>query len=125
MKNKAMQSSIVLTGNPMSTQHIYLQKGRMRFMRKEAKERKEQYQWETKSQFEYTKPLEGDLEIEVRLFFGDKRKRDWDNFHKLSMDSLSDIVWIDDSQVKKATVTLHYDTANPRTEIDVKVLTRE
>lgn len=88
-------------------------------MRKEAKERKEQYQWEAKSQYEYVRPLEGDLEIEVRLFFGDKRKRDWDNFHKLSMDALTDIVWLDDSQVKKATVTLHYDKANPRTEIVV------
>jgi Holliday junction resolvase RusA-like endonuclease len=91
-------------------------------MKKSAKEMKEQYQWEAKSQWK-GRVIEGDLEIEVRLFFGDKRRRDWDNWHKISMDALNDIVWLDDSQVKKATVTLHYDKANPRTEILVKDLT--
>lgn len=105
-------------GNPMSTQHIYLQKGRVRFMRKEAKERKEQYQWEAKSQWK-EKILTGDIAISIKLHFGDKRKRDWDNFHKLSMDALSGIVWEDDGQITMATVYKSYDKEKPRIEIEI------
>ncbi len=88
----------------------------MRFMRKEAKELKEDYKKQAWEQWQ-SDVLDCELEIEIDLYFGDKRKRDWDNFHKLSMDALTDIVWIDDSQVKKATVCLYYDKTNPRTEI--------
>ena len=107
---------IVLTGNPLSTQNIYLQHGKFRFMKKEAKARKIQYEWEAFAQWK-GKPLSGDFKIEIDLFFGDRRKRDWDNFHKLTMDALTGIVWVDDGQVKEATVRLNYDKANPRTVI--------
>lgn len=112
---------ITLTGNPLSTQHIYLMKGRMRFMKAEAKTRKLQYQWEAKSQWK-GKPLEGNLFAEITLYFGDKRRRDWDNFHKLSMDAISDIVYVDDSQVKEARIKIAYDKENPRITIDVSEL---
>lgn len=105
--------NIVLTGNPLSTQHIYLQRGKMRFMKKEARERKEQYQWEAKQQWRW-KPLTGSIRIEIELYFGDRRKRDWDNFHKLTVDSLTGIVWEDDCQIREATVRLYYDKTSPR-----------
>ncbi len=52
---------------------------------------KEQYYWEASAQWK-GKPLEGDAEIDIALYFGTKRKTDWDNFHKLSMDALTGIV---------------------------------
>lgn len=110
---------ITLRGNPLSTQNIYLQHGRVRFMKKEAKELKESYQWQAKSQWK-KKMLEGDLVIEIAIYFGDKRKRDWDNFHKLTMDALTGIVWVDDHQIKKAEINLFYDKKNPRTEISIQ-----
>lgn len=109
---------ITLTGNPMSTQHIYLLKGHIRFMRKEAKQRKEQYQWEARSQWK-GKPLTEELSIRIDLFFGDKRKRDFDNFHKLTGDALTGIVWEDDSQIKEAHIFLAYDKESPRTVITI------
>lgn len=103
----------------MSTQHIYLQRGRMRFMRKEAKDLKESYQWQAKSQWR-GKILEHELSISIRLFFGDRRKRDFDNYHKISMDSLSGIVWEDDSQIKKCLIEVFIDKKNPRIEVEIE-----
>jgi crossover junction endodeoxyribonuclease RusA len=109
---------IILPGNPQSTNNIYKQHGHIRFMMKRAKVLKESYQWEAKNQ--WRKPiLVGDLKIKLELYFGDKRKRDWDNFHKLTMDALTGIVWEDDSQIREATVKLFYDKENPRTEIEI------
>ena len=67
-------------------------------MTKDGKELKEAYQWEARAQYR-GKPLTNRLEITVTLFFGRKGKKDWDNFHKLSMDALSGIVWEDDEQI--------------------------
>jgi len=112
---------IILKGNPLSTQSAYLQHGKIRFMKKEAKERKEQYSWEAKSQWK-KKVTDKPLSIRIDIFFGDKRIRDWDNYHKLSMDALSGIVWEDDSQIKEAHVTVSYNKENPRMEITIKEL---
>lgn len=90
-------------------------------MKQSAKDRKEQYQWEAKSQYQKRAPLTGELSIGIRLYFGDLRKRDWDNFHKLSMDALSGIVWEDDSQIKKCFVEVFYDKKNPRIEVEVAI----
>ena len=111
-------NTIVLSGKPISTQHAYKQHGKIRFMTNEAKALKEQYQWEAKSQWK-GKPLIEDLKVKVSLYFGDKRVRDWDNWHKITMDALTGIVWVDDSQIKEAVVIMHYDKEKPRIEINV------
>jgi len=108
---------ITLTGNPISTGTIYRHACRGSFptvyMSKRGKERKVEYKWEAKAQWK-GKPLQGDVKIEVDLYFGTKRIVDWDNFHKLSMDALTGIVWEDDSQIIEATVRKYYRKANPR-----------
>jgi crossover junction endodeoxyribonuclease RusA len=113
---------IILTGAPYSTNNIYFssptKKTGIRFMGKAAKDKKTQYQWEAKSQWK-DGILEEDLMIVVKLYFKDKRKRDWDNYHKLSMDALTGIVWKDDSQIVYATVSKHIDKNSPRIEIEV------
>jgi Holliday junction resolvase RusA-like endonuclease len=70
------------------------------YMTAQGKALKEHYQWEARSQWK-GKPLEGDVEPEIALYFGTKRKADWDNFHKLSGDALTGIVYHDDSQVSR------------------------
>lgn len=87
-----------------------------RYMTNEARDLKEAYQWEAKSQWK-GKPLTGDICLDIRLYFDNHRKRDWDNFHKLSMDALTGIAWEDDSQIKEATVKMGYDKADPRIEL--------
>jgi Holliday junction resolvase RusA-like endonuclease len=54
------------------------------------------------------------VELEIGLYFGTKRKADWDNFHKLSCDALTGIVYDDDSQVRRVVVEKHFDKARAR-----------
>ena len=117
--------TITLLGEPKSTSHIYhyhCKFGRPSgYMTAEGKALKESYQWQAKSQW-HKKPLTGPLQIAIQLYHGTKRKTDWDNFHKLSMDALTGIVWEDDSQVQEANVQKHYDPQNPRIVITLNEL---
>lgn len=88
------------------------------YMKAECVTLKEAYQWEAKSQWKKGL-LTGDIELTIRIYFGTRRKADWDNFHKLSMDALTGIIWEDDSQIQIAHVSKHYCKENPRIEIDV------
>lgn len=113
---------ITLTGNPISTQNAYLSRGKRRFLSHKARTRKQQYEWEVKNQWK-GEPLEGDLSIDIVLYFGTKRRVDWDNFHKISTDSLEGIVFKDDSQIQEAHVIKDYDKENPRIEMVIHSLT--
>lgn len=109
---------ITLKGNPYSTNNIYFHKGNRAFIKSLPKAQKDDYYYQAYQQWK--KPLlTRELEIEIYLFFGDKRKRDWDNYHKLAMDALAGVVWKDDSQIKKSTVIVGYDKKNPRIEIEI------
>lgn len=113
---------ITLKWKPISTQNAYLQHGKIKFMKKEAKAMKNSYILQTRLQYTW-RPLLDPLEIEIKLFFWDKRIRDWDNWHKISMDSLTWIVFDDDSQIKKATVEImEIDKLNPRIELIITPL---
>lgn len=113
---------ITLLGNPLSTNNIYPINCQGKFPRKymtvKGKDMKEDYMWQAKSQWK-KKPLQRELDISIDLYFGDKRVRDWDNYHKLTMDALNGIVWEDDSQITSVQVIKHYDKENPRVEITI------
>ena len=111
--------NIVLTGNPISTNNCYYHAGKgVAFMTPKAKALKNDYIKQIKQQWK-SKPLENTLELGIKLYFGDKRQRDWDNYHKLSQDALNRIVWLDDVQILKATVEKFYDKENPRIELQI------
>lgn len=118
---------ITLSGNPKSTNHIYKSTCRggssSVYMTAEGKALKEQYQWEARSQWK-GKPLKGELEVTVRLYFGIARKSDWDNFHKLWQDALNGVVWLDDSQIVVAHVYKHYDKHKPRIDIAIRAVSQ-
>jgi Holliday junction resolvase RusA-like endonuclease len=59
-----------------------------RYMALAGKALKQQYYIEAKCQWK-GEPLEGDVAVDIRLYFGTKRAADWDNFHKVSCDALS------------------------------------
>lgn len=112
---------IILKGQPISTNNCYYHAGKgVTFLKPKAKVLKEDYKWQLKSQWK-KKPIEGELEIDIKIYFGTKRDGDWDNFHKLSMDAMNSFVWKDDRQIKKATVEKFYDKDNPRLEIRVEL----
>jgi len=89
-------------------------------MSQQGKNVKADYIKQVKEQYK-GKLLTDDIEIYIRLYFGTKRRSDWDNFHKLSMDALTGIIWEDDSQIVKAHVEKYYCKENPR--IEIKLLT--
>lgn len=79
---------------------------------------KRKYQFEAKKQIGKLF-FDSAIEVYIKLFFSNLYIRDWDNYHKLSMDSLNGIVWKDDSLIQKATVEKCFDKENPRIEIDI------
>lgn len=113
---------ITLLGKPLSTGSAYKTMCRgnwpNRYMITKAKELKESYQWQAKSQW-HGKPLECPVSVVINTYHDNHRKNDWDNFHKLSMDALTGIVYLDDSQIEQAIVNKHYDKTNPRIEIEI------
>lgn len=115
-------TTITLTGEPMSTNGLY--KSHCRFgyptvyMTADGKALKESYQWEAKSQWK-EKPTKEVIKVKIELFFKKKGKHDIDNFGKILLDSLSGIVWDDDSQIQEMTVSKWLDKGTPRIEITI------
>lgn len=120
-----MTTRIVLKGEPKSTSHIYKSTCRGKFpsvyMSADGKALKESYQWQAKSQFK-KKPLKSTLEVWAEIYFGTKRKSDVDNFSKIFLDSLTGIVWVDDSQIESLHISKRYDKKEPRIEVEVLVI---
>jgi crossover junction endodeoxyribonuclease RusA len=110
---------IVLEGNPISTNTIYKTSNRrFIYMTSEGKDLKEYYQLQAMQQWK-KKILENNIKIKVNLYFKDKKRRDIDNWHKLSLDALTGIVWKDDSQIFEMTIKKNIDKNNPRIEIEI------
>ena len=114
---------IILHGEPKSTSSLYKMVCQGGFasvyMNKDAHALKDSYKRQAREQMVGYHTLTTDLEIDVKLFHGTLRKSDWDNFHKISMDSLTNICWLDDSQIMKATVEKFHDKLSPRIEINI------
>lgn len=118
-----MKRTLIFTGDPKSTQHIYHHVCRGRFsqvyMTLQGKVIKEAYQWEAKQQWAAL-PLTRDITLTIRLYFSTKRKHDIDNFNKLVLDAMNKIVYLDDSQITKLVLEKHYDKHNGRVEIEIE-----
>lgn len=87
-------------------------------MTPEGRRIKRDYQLEARSQWRLP-ALQGELELDITLYFGTKRRSDVDNFHKLSLDALTGILYADDSQITDFHVHKRYDKERPRIEISV------
>lgn len=111
-----MAIEITLKGQPLSTNHIYKFAGHRMYMIQEGKTLKEDYQWQIKKQYK-DKPIIGDVDLRIELFFGDKRIRDIDNYNKLVLDACSKILWKDDVQIMSLLIVKNYDKDNPRVEL--------
>ncbi len=111
-----------LLGNPRSTGTIYKTICRGNFpstyMSPQGKALKESYQGQIKLQYK-GKPLKGDIDLRVELFFGDNRKRDIDNFNKILLDAFTGILWEDDSQIQSLLIVKNKDIKNPRIELQL------
>ena len=114
---------IILKGNPISNNSIYKRgKGKSFYMTDKAEALKNDYAWQAVVQVGNKELLSGKLEVKIKLYFEDKRKHDIDNYGKLLLDSISGIVYDDDSQIIKMQVEKFHDRENPRIEIELKEL---
>lgn len=111
----------ILKGNPQSTNNIYRHAGHRVYMTKAGHDLKEDYQWQLKNQYK-GKIIKENINMTLDLFFGDKRVRDIDNYNKILLDSFKNIVWDDDSQIQKLTISKNYCKTVPRVEIDIEII---
>lgn len=111
---------ITLCGNPISTNELYRRHGHIIYMSNKGKRMKESYQWQAKTQCRGFKCLTEPFKVGIKLYFGDNRRRDIDNYNKILLDSLSGIIWKDDRQIQKMSIEKFVDLENPRIEIEVK-----
>jgi len=93
-------------------------------MKNESRLVKEAYTYQVTQQAlkQWRKCYDWPCSVTVYLYFVDKRRRDWDNRHKLSMDAMEWTVFYDDSQIEEWHVYKRIDKANPRIEISVEKL---
>ena len=65
------------------------------------------------------------VELELKVWFGDKRKRDLQNCFDTVCDSLENIVYTDDSQIRKLTGYKYYEKNIWKFEIVVRPLSKD
>jgi len=114
---------ITLQGSPVSTGTLYRYACRGNFptmyMTAKGRNVKEAYQWEMKSKWK-DDIIKEDVEVDIKLYFKDKRKHDIDNYNKILLDAGTGIIWVDDSQITKMTIEKFIDKKNPRIELIIK-----
>ena len=108
---------VILKWNPYSTNNIYYRSWKRWFIKPKPKAQKESYIWQARSQVKTR--LEWEIKLKATLYFGDRRKRDIDNYNKLWLDALSWILYEDDKQIIELYLIKKYDKENPRIEIEI------
>lgn len=113
----------IIPGNPISVNHMYPSRGKIRFLSKEGKIYKEKVKVIAN---EIQMPLvyditSNDIKIQINYYFGDLRRRDCTNYDKCILDSLTGIFYKDDCQIKRVELEKFIDKINPRTEIRITI----
>ncbi len=112
-------ASLTLFPEPPSVNHLYRAHGHVVYMTAEGKALKQAYQHQVKSQWKGRCYEQEKLGVRFIIYFPTKRRRDLDNCLKVLQDSLTGLVYADDSQIDELTIVRAYDEKNPRTEIEI------
>lgn len=83
---------------------------------KQAKQYTETVRWQLRAAG--ITPTQRDVALRVKVY-RKQRRGDLDNFNKVLLDAMQDIVYVDDNQVKELHAYLHDDKHNPRVEVEV------
>lgn len=95
--------------------------GGRKYLTREGKAAREAIGWEAKGQWDKGL-MQGEIAVRIVVYFPDRKRRDIDNLLKCLLDSLTGIVWVDDSQIASLTLERYLDRENPRVELAVAVL---
>ena len=91
--------------SPPSVNTIWINKPGGRFKSEKGRKFEKEAKIEIVNQYK-GKALKSRLNVKVDLYFKDKRSRDIDNWNKILFDSLTGVIWKDDSQIIKMTIEL-------------------
>ena len=109
---------------PPSVNSLWINKPSGRYKSKRGKIFENLACGELKKQFR-CKPLTNSLKVSIRLYFKDKRKRDIDNYNKAILDSMTKIIYEDDSQIEELNVKKLVGCGFDKAEIEVEELENE
>lgn len=121
---------IIIEGRPFTVNKQYCTRKGSRKLRlsEEALDNGNSIGWQAKIQYMHysRKPLTQDLEVIYLYYFPDvKKKIDHLNYNKLLNDRMSQIVYMDDRQIKISHHYTLFDEHRPRTEIIIKIINYE
>jgi len=106
---------------PISCNHMYGQtKGGRRFLSKDGKDFKSKLSTVAQGIMGTNPPFEGLFIVNIHYYFQDKRRRDVTNYDKPILDSLSKIVYKDDTYIKKIIMEKDLDKEDPRIIITIE-----
>jgi crossover junction endodeoxyribonuclease RusA len=108
-------SSMIVKTLPLTTNSLY--RGR-RYMTEKGKANKDAMGWEIKQAWANKPFLKCPIRLKIDLYWPDMRRHDVDNIKAL-LDSMTGIVYEDDSEIKELWIAKHHDKKNPRVEIEV------
>lgn len=110
---------ITLYTKPVPINQKYFVRNGRNILSTKYRDAKSDLQLEIRSQWDF-EPLGRNVCLNIIQYFGDKRKRDIDNNLKILLDAMSEIVYLDDSQVTELHVFKEtVDKSEARIEIDV------
>ena len=93
---------------PISAQHCYgnrvFGKRVIRYMSAKGKQYKKELRETIRNTLEVLPLWGGDIEVKLWLLFGDKRRRDIDNYNKIILDAMEGLIYKDDTQIVKITI---------------------
>lgn len=107
---------LVLKTLPLSVNATYKRGVHAFYKSQEAKDAQEAMAWDARAQWKGA-PLKTCLELSIHFFWPDMRRHDIDNGLKAVIDSMTGIVYEDDSQVCGLVVKKSYDREAPRVEV--------
>lgn len=94
-------------------------KNNRRFLSSEGKVFKEEIYYRTLNKCKWKLSKEDKFCVMIDFWFKDKRVRDVDNYFKMVLDSLTGIVWVDDSQILILNGAKHQDFLSNRIDIEI------
>lgn len=110
---------LTLSVMPPSVNQIWINKPKGRYKSKRGKEFQEMAFYELRKQYK-GKLLTGRLRIEIWLYFKTKAKRDIDNYNKAILDSMTGIIYKDDSLIEELNIKKSIGCGFNKVEIEVE-----
>jgi len=111
-------NTITLKTKPIPINHKYGVMNGCLLLTKAYRDAKDAMAWETRSQWRI-EPYRGSVAMTVSFYYGDRLRRDIDAYIKILLDSMTGIVYKDDSQIVELHVFKHVDKENPRVELKI------